>query len=82
MSAANGLGIDDLERAIGEHFAGQFEEVELLLPFSDGGLMEELYSLGAPIVRTDTPDGIRIQAQLPAGLADRFARYRVDSVSA
>ena len=82
VSAANGLGIDDLERAIGEHFAGQFEEVELLLPFSDGGLMEELYSLGAPIVRTDTPDGIRIQAQLPAGLADRFARYRVDSVSA
>ena len=82
VSAANGLGIDDLERAIGEHFAGQFEEVELLLPFSDGGLMEELYNLGAPIVRTDTPEGIRIQAQLPAGLADRFARYRVDSVSA
>ena len=82
VSAATGLGIDDLERAIGEHFAGQFEEVELLLPFSDGGLMDDLYSLGAPIVRVDTPEGIRIHAQLPAGLADRFARYRVHPLSA
>ena len=82
VSASTGLGIDDLERAIGEHFAGQFEEVELLLPFSDGGLMDDLYSLGAPIVRVDTPEGIRIHAQLPAGLADRFARYRVHPLSA
>ena len=82
VSAANGLGIDDLERAIGEHFAGRFEEVELLLPFSHGGLMDELYNLGAPIVRVDTPEGIRIQAQLPTGLADRFARYRVHPLSA
>ena len=82
VSAVTGLGIDDMERAIGEHFAGQFEEIDLLLPFTDGGLMEELYSLGAPIVRTDTPDGIHIQAQLPAGLANRFARYRIDRLPA
>ena len=54
VSARTGEGMLDVERAIGEHFAGRFEPVALLVPFDQGGVLAELYALGSPLEREDT----------------------------
>ena len=73
VSARTGEGILDVERAIGEHFAGRFERVALLVPFDQGGVLAELYALGSPLEREDTAEGVLIRAHLPHALAERYA---------
>ena len=77
VSARTGEGLDELRAAIAEHFAGRFEQVELLVPHADGAVIAELYALGSPIERIDEGDGVRVRAHLPLGLAERYARFRV-----
>ena len=78
VSAHTREGLDDLELAIAEHFAGRFEPVELLVPHTEGGALSSLYALGAPITeREDTAEGVRIHARLPRSERDRFERFAV-----
>ena len=78
VSAHTREGLDDLELAIAEHFAGRFEPVELLVPHTEGGALSSLYALGAPITeREDTAEGVRIRARLPRSERDRFERFAV-----
>jgi GTP-binding protein HflX len=77
VSAVTGEGLDQLKAAVAARFAGRFEPVELLVPHGEGAVLAELYSLGSPIEREDEPDGVRVRAHLPAGLAERYAPYRV-----
>ena len=71
-------GLEDLEIAIAEHFAGRFEPVELLVPHTEGGALSSLYALGAPISqREDTAEGVRIRARLPKAERDRYVRFEV-----
>lgn len=71
-------GLDELEIAVAEHFAGRFEPVELLVPHSEGGALSSLYALGAPISqREDTAEGVRIRARLPKAERDRYLRFEV-----
>ena len=67
----------DVEQAIGEHFAGRFERVALLVPFDQGGVLAELYALGSPLEREDTAEGVLIRAHLPHALAERYASFRL-----
>src|SRR3954471_9142432 len=76
-SALNGEGLIGVERAIGEHFAGRFEHVALLVPFDQGGILAELYALGSPLEREDTAEGVLIRAHLPHSLAERYAAFRL-----
>jgi GTPase len=78
ISASTGEGLDELKSRIAELFSDRFEDVRLLVPYSDGRALAALYDLGAPIAeRRDTPDGVRIRARLPRAEASRFARYLV-----
>lgn len=71
-------GLEELEIAIAEHFAGRFEPVDLLVPHTEGAVLSSLYALGAPISeREDTADGVRIRARLPKAERDRYARFEV-----
>ena len=78
ISAASGEGLDALERRIAELFSDRFEDVRLLVPYSDGRTLAALYDLGAPIAeRHDTAEGVHVRARLPRAEASRFARYLV-----
>jgi GTP-binding protein HflX len=78
ISARTGEGLAALEDRIAELFSDRFEDVRLLVPYSDGRALAALYDLGAPIAeRRDTPEGVRIRARLPRAEAARFARYLV-----
>jgi GTPase len=78
VSALTGEGLDALRGRIAERFADRFEPVRLLVPYEDGGKLNELYALGAPIVeREDTSDGVLVVARLPHREIRRFAPYLV-----
>jgi len=50
----------------------------MLVPYSEGGRLAELYALGTPIEeREDTPDGVLVVARLPRREVRRFAAYLV-----
>ena len=78
VSSQTREGLEELEIAVAEHFAGRFEPVELLVPHSEGGALSSLYALGAPISqREDTAEGVRIRARLPKAERDRYERFEV-----
>ncbi len=78
ISALTGEGLDELRARIAERFGDRFERVRLLLPYDEGGRLNELYALGAPIdEREDTPDGVLLVARLPRRELRRFAPYLV-----
>jgi GTPase len=76
VSARSGEGLDVLRVRIAELFAHRFALVELLVPYSEGRMLAELYALGPPIEsRTDREDGVLIRARLPERDVRRFARF-------
>jgi GTP-binding protein HflX len=78
VSALTGEGLD----ALGERIAAEFErtlrDVELLVPFSEGGTLSELHDVAGDLERRDTADGVRVSVRLPAVVAARFDRYAVN----
>jgi GTP-binding protein HflX len=78
VSALTGEGLDELRARIAERFAERFESVRLLLPYDEGGKLNELYALGAPIEqREDTDEGVLLVARLPRREIRRFAAYLI-----
>src|SRR5215208_2393820 len=76
ISALTGEGLDALRERIAQHFAERFEEVRLLVPYTDGARLAELYALGAPIEeRRDEPEGVFVRARLPQRDLVRFAPF-------
>jgi GTP-binding protein HflX len=78
VSALTGEGLD----ALGERVAAEFErtlrDVELLVPFSEGGTLSELHDHAGDLEREDTEEGVRINARLPSVIAERYDRYAVN----
>ena len=75
ISAATGEGIDELLAAIEVAFAATLAPVELLVPYSEGAALSELYDLGGDVEREERADGVFVQARIPLALAHRFARF-------
>jgi GTPase len=79
VSGVTGEGLDDLRRRFEDDLAHMLCKVELLLPYADGGSLAELHELAGDLLRTDTADGVRVNALLPKRTAERFARFAVAS---
>jgi len=78
VSALTGEGLDELRARVAAHFADRFEPVRLLIPYSEGARLAELYGLGTPIdERIDGPDGVHVRARLPREALQRYAPYVV-----
>jgi GTP-binding protein HflX len=75
VSAASGEGIDALVERIQTEFERRLSDVELLVPYREGGRLAELHELAGDLEREDTPDGVRINARLPASVAARYASF-------
>jgi GTP-binding protein HflX len=75
VSAVSGEGIPALIDRIAVEFARRLSDVELLLPYEEGGRLAELHELAGDLEREDTPDGVRVSARLPASVAARYAPF-------
>src|SRR4029079_6294664 len=54
VSAVTGEGLEELRERIADEFERQMRDVELLVPFSEGGTIAELHDLAGDLERTDT----------------------------
>jgi GTP-binding protein HflX len=77
VSAHTGEGIPALIERLGTEFDRRLAEVELLVPYDEGGRLAELHELAGDLEREDTPDGVRVLVRLPAGVAARFAPFEL-----
>ncbi|MBA2614602.1 MAG: GTPase HflX [Actinobacteria bacterium] len=78
ISARTGEGLDPLRARIADRLSDRFVPIRLIVPYADGRVLTELYSLGAPIEeRADRPDGVHVLARLPRSEIGRFGAYLV-----
>jgi GTP-binding protein HflX len=77
VSAQTGEGLEALGEAIEREFRRTLRQVELLVPYADGGSLAELHELAGQVSRQDTPEGVRVRALLPARLVQRYQRFEV-----
>jgi GTP-binding protein HflX len=78
VSAATGEGLDGLRDAVEARFLSTLRSMDLLVPYEDGGSLSELHELAGEVERTDTAEGVRVKARVPAGVAPRFERFSVN----
>jgi GTP-binding protein HflX len=79
VSGETGEGIEALGERIEHELAHTLRSLELLVPYADGGSLAELHELAGDVTREDTAEGVRVRALVPARLADRFARFALDT---
>jgi GTP-binding protein HflX len=82
VSATSGEGLDELGERVAAQLAHTLCELELLVPYAEGGRLAELHDLAGEVSRIDTPEGVRVRALVPAAAAERFARFQVARVRA
>ena len=75
VSAVSGEGLDLLVERIVSEFTARLAEVELLVPYREGGRLAELHALAGDLEREDTPDGVRVCVRLAPSVAARFAPF-------
>jgi GTP-binding protein HflX len=75
VSAATGEGLDPLAERIAAAFEKTLRDVELLLPFSEGGRLAELHDIAGDLEREDTAEGVRVRARVPATVAERITAW-------
>src|SRR3954451_16572423 len=75
VSAVTGEGLEAVGEAIADAFERSLQDVELLVPFSEGQTLSELHDVAGDLEREDTADGVRVTARLPAVVAERYDRY-------
>jgi GTP-binding protein HflX len=78
VSAATGEGAETLKGRIEAAFRDRLEAVELLVPFERGAVLSELHDVAGDLEREDTPEGVRVRARVPAGLAARLRPYELN----
>jgi GTP-binding protein HflX len=82
ISGETGEGLDDLREAIEARFLATLRPMELLLPYEEGGTLSELHEVAGELERTDTAEGVRVRARVPAASASRFERFSMNGGSA
>jgi GTP-binding protein HflX len=80
VSAVSGEGLDELRAVIAAKLAARLVPVDLLIPYTNGELLDLLHQQAAELRREDRGDGVRVVARLPEPLAARMARYSVTTV--
>ena len=77
VSAQEGEGLDNLSERIEAAFAETLTEVELLIPYSQGGRLHELHEVAGDLERTDREDGVLVHAKVPSAELHRFSDLAV-----
>jgi GTPase len=75
VSGETGEGLDALRSEIEARFLSSLENMELLVPYEEGGSLSELHELAGELEREDTAEGVRVRARVPAAAAPRFERF-------
>ncbi len=77
ISAQEGVGLDGLRARIERAFEETLTEVELLIPYSEGGRLHELHEVAGDLERTEREDGVLVHAKVPSAELHRFSDLAV-----
>jgi GTPase len=77
VSALDGEGLDELRERVEAAFEDTLAEVELLIPYAEGGRLHELHEIAGDLERTERDDGVLVRARVPAAELHRFADLAV-----
>ncbi|HEV2857521.1 MAG TPA: GTPase HflX [Solirubrobacterales bacterium] len=77
VSAQEGEGLQALSERIEAAFEETLTEVELLIPYSEGGRLHELHEVAGDLERTDREDGVFVCAKVPTAEMHRFSDLAV-----
>jgi len=72
ISAIEDSGLEALRQRIEQAFEETLAEVELLVPYSEGGRLHELHEVAGDLERTEREDGVLVQAKVPVAELHRF----------
>jgi GTPase len=72
VSAVAGEGLDQLRGRVEAAFEETLAEVELLVPYSQGGRLHELHEVAGDLERTEREDGVLVHAKVPVAELHRF----------
>lgn len=75
ISALKGLGLDRLMAAVNRKLFESFEEVSVVLPLAEGGLLAQFHDLGKVDRVEYTRDGVLVEGRLPGRLVARYKPY-------
>jgi len=75
VSAETGEELGALREAIEARFLASLKPMDLLVPYGEGGTISELHDVAGELERTDTAEGVRVRARVPAAAAPRFERF-------
>jgi GTP-binding protein HflX len=75
ISAATGEGLDVLQGRLADFFDRALRPVRLLFPYTDGAARNRLRGVASDVREEHTPEGVVVEARLPAAEAARYARY-------
>ncbi len=77
VSALSGDGLETLRARIEVAFEETLADVELLVPYSEGALLHELYEVAGDLERTERDDGVLVHAKVPIAELHRFSGHAV-----
>lgn len=77
ISAQEGEGLEALRERIEAAFEETLTEVELLIPYSQGGRLHELHEVAGDLERTEREDGVLVHAKVPSAEMHRFSDLAV-----
>ena len=78
VSAQTGEGLEELQERIHIEFEKTLVDVELLVPYNQGGLLHEIHEIAGELDREDRPEGVKVAARLPKVVAERYGRYALN----
>jgi len=76
ISARSGEGMDRLLDRIESGLPRRVERAVVRIPYRDGPALSLCYDRGRVLARSDEPDGIRLEVELPPRLLRSLLRYR------
>lgn len=79
ISAKTGYGIDKLMDAISDTAPGKKREHSLLIPYSDGGVLNELHNSEKVLTEEYTGEGTKVTVLLDDAVYNRLKSYEVES---
>jgi len=77
VSALDGAGLDRLREKVEEAFEDTLAEIELLIPYAEGGRLHELHEVAGDLERTERDDGVLVRAKIPVAELHRFNELAV-----
>lgn len=81
ISALNNTGVEALLEAVSDNLRRRLLEVELLIPYSDAGLLARLYENAAVSSVEYAGDGIAVKAAIAPDKAAAFRQYQIGATA-